>query len=281
MPKKRTLYLSIAELKELGLIKKYLRKKRKNKKKKSKMDKAYQGYNGIKSVSDMVSSSNPYNQINRNNDLDNQYKIKLIENLESQNTNEKQILQNNLENFNKFQNVFGDYVNETDKKFLLAGEQFENMNKRFEDYQIVKPYTLERNQEGDYFTMPNGDIYNSESGIKFDGVNLLDSQDTPPSSNSETFLREGEVNPQISISSRGINFETPFNQSLPTTPLQQPNDDIIAEPIDYKPLFESLKAQALNLAQGDDRQIELIEKLKLPSKRHIIILKNKIKKLKK
>ena len=301
MPKKRTLYLSIAELKELGLIKKYLRKKRRNKKKQKlaagNTIQPYQGYNGIKSVSEMQSS---YNQINRNNDIDNAIKYKLLENAEKQGkvvekskeqteeefkTQDK--LKSDLESFNKFIPYFEDYTKQTDRNFMKTGELIQHMNS-----QIIKPYTLERNQDGNFFEMPSGDLYNSESGIKLGGVNLFDSQDTPQSSNSELFLPEGETQGgQLSVSGQGINnaintegtpqtpvSQTPVPQTPPNTvPLQQPNKNVITA--EDQALFTSLRIQALDLAQGDETQIGLIEKLKNGTPYNIKLLQNKIKNL--
>ena len=65
MPKKRTLYLSIAELKQLGFIKKHLKRKRRRYKRngivsgiQSSGSNIPSQYNGIKSSSDMQSLVN-------------------------------------------------------------------------------------------------------------------------------------------------------------------------------------------------------------------------------
>ena len=287
MPKKRTLYLSIAELKELGLIKKYLRKKRRIKKKRKvagNIIQPYQGYNGIKSVSETQSS---YNQVNRNNDIDNAIKYKLLENAEKQGKVEKQSkeqteeefktqdkLKSDLESFNKFIPYFEDYTKQTDRNFMRTGEMIQHMNS-----QIIKPYTLERNQDGNFFQMPEGDLYNSESGIKLGGVNLFDTNDTPQSSNSDLFLPEGETQggQLLSVSGQGINNAINTEGIPQTVPLQQPNKNVITA--EDQALFTSLKTQALDLAQSDEIQIGLIEKLKNGTPHNIKILQNKIKNL--
>jgi len=76
MPKKRTLYLSIAELKQLGLIKKHLKRKRRRYQKRLVSSSIPYSYNGIKSSSDMQSFGQ---QINRQNDLENIIKQNIIE----------------------------------------------------------------------------------------------------------------------------------------------------------------------------------------------------------
>ena len=82
MAKKRTLYLSIAELKQLGLIKKHLKRKRKRYQKRLVTGSNIPSqYNGIKSSSDMQSFGQ---QINRANDLDNIIKQNFIEKQEKQ-----------------------------------------------------------------------------------------------------------------------------------------------------------------------------------------------------
>ena len=82
MAKKRTLYLSIAELKQLGLIKKHLKRKRKRYQKRLVSSSNIPSqYNGIKSSSDMQSFGQ---QINRANDLDNIIKQNFIEKQEKQ-----------------------------------------------------------------------------------------------------------------------------------------------------------------------------------------------------
>ena len=77
MPKKRTLYLSIAELKQLGLIKKHLKRKRRRYYQKRLVSSSLpSSYNGIKSSSDIQSFGQ---QINRQNDLENIIKQNMIE----------------------------------------------------------------------------------------------------------------------------------------------------------------------------------------------------------
>ena len=81
MPKKRTLYLSIAELKQLGLIKKHLKRKRRRYQKRLVSSSIPSSYNGIKSSSDMQSFGQ---QINRQNDLENIIKQNIIEKQEKE-----------------------------------------------------------------------------------------------------------------------------------------------------------------------------------------------------
>lgn len=85
MVKKRELLLTIDDLKKLGIIKKYLRKRRRNKRKLKLMN------NNIKQNSDHMNGySEPVisnqQQVYRQNDLDNQIKYKQLENLDKQST---------------------------------------------------------------------------------------------------------------------------------------------------------------------------------------------------
>lgn len=119
---KRTLYLSIAELKQLGIIKKYLRKKRKSKKKKQQ-----QGYNmdGIKSSGDHMKTTYSQtfgNQINRNNDINNMILLNQLKNQENNNnTNEMKLLLDNYQNEMTQNLIYGgnmmnDRINSIDRK---------------------------------------------------------------------------------------------------------------------------------------------------------------------
>lgn len=106
MTKKRVLYLTIQELKELGIIKKYLRKKRRNKKKNLVMIN-----NNIKQNNDHMrgyTTSQPevitnQQQIYRTNELDNQIKYKQLENL-NKIANDKLLLEDDQNNNDYFKN---------------------------------------------------------------------------------------------------------------------------------------------------------------------------------
>ena len=117
MVKKRELLLSIDDLKKLGIIKKYLRKRRRNKKRLKQMN------NNIKQNSDHKNGySEPVitnqQQIYRNNDLDNQIKHLQIENYLKTNNNEQLLLENN------------DYFKSATDKFDENVKQFKDqMNK--------------------------------------------------------------------------------------------------------------------------------------------------------
>jgi hypothetical protein len=77
---KRQVLLSIDDLKQLGIIKKYLRKKRRNKKKKLMNNNVRQNSNHMLGYSEVI---NNQQQVYRNNDLDNEKKRFEIKNFES------------------------------------------------------------------------------------------------------------------------------------------------------------------------------------------------------
>lgn len=134
---KRTLYLSIAELKQLGIIKKYLRKKRKSKKKKTFLQ---DKNSGIKSNGDHMNTTYSQtfgNQLNRSNDINNMILLNQLKNEEknnSSNNNEMKLLLDNYQNEINQNLIFGgniinDRINSIDRKI----KNFNGINSRSSD----------------------------------------------------------------------------------------------------------------------------------------------------
>ena len=166
---KRQVLLSIDDLKQLGIIKKYLRKKRRNKKKKLMNNNIRQNSNHMMGYSDVI---NNQQQVYRNNDLDNEKKRFEIKNLEQ--TNEKNQLL--LENPNYFSNPNDEFEN---RIMSLENDMNNGKNSVGNIYKIIQD--INRKPASESFIGQNEDIETVDYKDIFEQVDdqLLEESNNP------------------------------------------------------------------------------------------------------
>ena len=166
---KRQVLLSIDDLKQLGIIKKYLRKKRKNKKKKLINNNIRQNINYMMGYSDVI---NNQQQVYRNNDLDNEKKRFEIMNLEQ--TNQKNQLL--LENPNYFSNPNDEFEN---RIMSLENDMNNGKNSVGNIYKIIQD--INRKPASESFIGKNEDIETVDYKDIFEqvGDQLLEESNNP------------------------------------------------------------------------------------------------------
>ena len=178
---KRQVLLSIDDLKQLGIIKKYLRKKRRNKKKKMMMNNNIrQNSNHMMGYSDVI---NNQQQVYRNNDLENEKKRFEIKNLEQ--INEKNQLL--LENPNYFSNPNDEFEN---RIMSLENDMNNGKNSVGNIYKIIQD--INRKPASESFIGKNEDIETVEIKDIFEQV--ADEQILYESNNPMNDLQPEEIN---------------------------------------------------------------------------------------
>lgn len=203
---KRTLYLSIAELKQLGIIKKYLRKKRKSKKKKQQQ----QGYNmdGIKSSGDHMKTTYSQtfgNQINRNNDISNMILLNQLKNNEEKN--------NKLNNNDEIKLLLDNYQNDITQNLIYGGNMINDRINTI-DRKINNFNGVNNSRSSDDF---NGKDENTPENNKFNSDTQFFDEETPKYNDMPPLedIPQPEINPKTPAEEEFNYFKNNFINNYP------------------------------------------------------------------